>query len=175
MKVGTTTHLPPAGARRPPDGRLLWSRSSPRRPSIIPYLQQIQERYNYLPREELVKAAAACGMSVAQAYAVATFYNFFRLTPPGRHTVRICRGTACHVRGSAALLDYLEQSLGVKAGQTTPDGEFSVETVACLGCCSRAPVVVIDETIHGRVNRQDLMRLLRRVQRQEPARQGGEA
>lgn len=120
----------------------------------------------------MVKAAAACDMSVTQAYAVATFYNFFRLTPPGRHTIRICRGTACHVRGSAALLDHIEQALGVGDGETTPDGEFSVETVACLGCCSRAPVVVIDETIHGRVSRQELMRLLRRAQRPEPAQRG---
>lgn len=164
---GKATTRPRAGG-----SRLLYSRSSPQRPSIIPHLQRIQEQFGYLPRQEVVKAAAACDMGVTQAFAVATFYNFFRLTPPGRHTIRICRGTACHVRGSAALLEHVEQALKVKDGETTADGEFSLETVACLGCCSRAPVVVVDGAIHGRMTRPELMRLLRRVQRPEPARQG---
>ncbi|MEW6047092.1 MAG: NADH-quinone oxidoreductase subunit NuoE [Bacillota bacterium] len=146
---------------------MLATRSSPDRPSIIPLLQQIQEQLGYLPPDGVVRAARACGMSVAQAYGVATFYNFFRMSPPGRHTIRVCRGTACHVRGSAALLEQLQQALGIKAGETTPDGEFSLETVACLGCCSRAPVAVADGEIHGRLTRQGLTRLLQRLRRRE--------
>ncbi len=157
---------------RPASRCWLWGPSSPDRPSIIPLLQEVQARHGYLPREEVVKAAATCGMSVTQAYAVATFYNFFRLRPPGRHTIRICRGTACHVRGSAALLDHVEQLLGVGDGETTEDGDFSVETVACLGCCSRAPVVVVDETVHGRVGRQELTRLIRRIRSGAAVRRG---
>lgn len=147
--------------------RWLASASTPTRPNIIPMLQSIQEQYGYLPRQEIAKAAEQCEMSLAQAYGVATFYNFFRLQPPGRHTIRVCRGTACHVRGSAGLLDYVEQTLGIRAGETTPDGEFSLETVACLGCCSRAPVVVADGEIHGRMSRQEVVRLLRRLERSE--------
>lgn len=163
VKVPASAHLPTSSNGRPSGHRWLWSPSSPERPSIIPLLQEVQARLGYLPRDEVVKAAAACGMSVTQAYAVATFYNFFRLRPPGRHTIRICRGTACHVRGSAALLEHVEHLLGAGDGETTEDGDFSVETVACLGCCSRAPVVVVDETVHGRVGRQELTRLIRRL------------
>ncbi|HEY8498869.1 MAG TPA: NAD(P)H-dependent oxidoreductase subunit E [Limnochordales bacterium] len=168
----TTTTTAPTGPNAAGAGRpLLWRRSAPDRPSIIPLLQAIQEEVGYLPRERVVQAAAACGMGVTQAYAVASFYNFFRLTPPGRHTIRICRGTACHVRGSAALLEHVQQMLGVRDGGTTDDGEFSLETVACLGCCSRAPVVVLDGAIHGRVGRAELTRLIRRVRESEGVRQ----
>lgn len=163
----------PAGGRAPSHdtrtapapSRLLSTRSTPQRPNIIPVLQRIQEQHGYLPRQEIARAAEACNMSLAQAYGVATFYNFFRLSPPGRHTIRVCRGTACHVRGSAGLLEYVEKALGIRAGETTPDGAFSIETVACLGCCSRAPVMVADEEIHGRMSRSDVQRMLRRLER----------
>ena len=112
--------------------------------ALIPILQDLQEHYGYLPEGALDHVGRALDISTTRIYGVATFYNQFRLQPLGKHLVRICRGTACHVKGSASLLDALEAELGVKAGMTTKDGQFTLETVACLGACSIAPVMMID-------------------------------
>lgn len=129
--------------------------------SIIPLLQEIQLRQGYIAPSELARAAKEAGISLSRAYGVATFYNHFRLQPPGRCNLKVCTGTACHVKGSGELLEQLQSSLGIKPGQTTPDGEYSLEAVACLGACSRAPVVVLDGETHGRMSRPLLNRLLR--------------
>lgn len=137
------------------------------RPSIIILLQQVQEQHGYLPRQEVVRCAHEAGISVAQAYGVASFYNFFKLTPPGEHTIRVCQGTACHVQGSQDVLKRLESELGIQAGETTPDGLFSLEMVACLGACSMSPAVVIDGEVFGRVTPRQVPRILARYRRRD--------
>ncbi|MBW2065235.1 MAG: NADH-quinone oxidoreductase subunit NuoE [Deltaproteobacteria bacterium] len=116
---------------------------------LIHILQMIHERYSYLPADAIKKVARYLGMSACEIYGVATFYNQFRFNPPGRHPIKVCLGTACHVRGGDVILENFERKLGIKEGETTPDREFSIERVACIGCCALAPVAVVDETVHG--------------------------
>jgi len=121
-----------------------------RRPeSLIPALQYLQETAGYLPREAMTAVAEYLGVSQSKVFGVASFYSLFHMKPRGRHQITVCRGTACHVRGSARLLSDLEKMLGVQSGGTTPDMLFSLETVACLGSCALAPVVVKDK-VYGR-------------------------
>lgn len=121
----------------------------PKRDNLIPMLQKIQEQLSYLPTGALSKVAEHLGLSTSEVYGVASFYNQFRFHPPGRHQVKICMGTACHVVGGDIILENFERKLGIKDGQTTQDREFSIESVACVGCCALAPVAVVDETTHG--------------------------
>ena len=116
---------------------------------LIPILQDTQEVFGYLPEESLDLIAAYVNASPTKVFGVATFYNQFRLVPVGKHTIKICRGTACHVRGSKQILDSFALELGVAPGETSTDGEFTLETVACIGACSIAPVITIDEDFHG--------------------------
>jgi len=132
--------------------------------NVIPLLQQTQELRGYLSIEELQEIAAATGKSPAEIYGVATFYAQFRFHPPGRHTLKVCHGTACHVNGAEGLDLAVKTELGAEAGQTTADGKFSVERVACLGCCSLAPVVMIDQEVHGRLTGDKLKKHLRKVE-----------
>jgi NADH-quinone oxidoreductase E subunit len=132
-----------------------------RRETLIPLLQAVQERFGFLPEDALDAIGKHLGVSTAKIYGVATFYNQFRLKPVGKHTIKVCRGTACHVRGSKLLLDTLSGELGVRPGETTPDGEFTLETVACLGACSIAPVVTVDEDFHGAVQARGVGKLIK--------------
>jgi NADH-quinone oxidoreductase subunit E len=116
---------------------------------LITVLEEIQEHYGYLPRRALEYVARALGFPAARVYGVATFYNLFRLNAPGRYQVRVCTGTACHVNHSADILAHLKERLGVGEEETTPDGLFTLETVACTGACSLAPVVAIGEQVWG--------------------------
>jgi NADH:ubiquinone oxidoreductase subunit E len=124
-------------------------------------MQAVQGVFGFLPEEALGVIAAHLNLSVAKVYGVATFYNQFRLLPVGKHTVRVCRGTACHVRGSKLLLDNFATELGVRPGETTPDGQFTLETVACLGACSIAPVVTVDDNFHGAVQPRNIGKILK--------------
>jgi NADH-quinone oxidoreductase subunit E len=117
--------------------------------SVIPLLQQIQVAYGYLPKDVVLEVARRTGLPTSRLYGVATFYSQFRLKPSGRHTIRCCRGTACHVRGSTKVIDSVRALLGIEVGQTTPDMNFSLETVACLGTCFLAPVIMIDNDYYG--------------------------
>ena len=128
---------------------------------LIPILQAIQERFGFLPDTALDAVGKYIGISTAKVYGVATFYNQFRLKPVGKHIVRVCRGTACHVRGSKLLLDTLSGELGVRPGETTPDGQFTLETVACIGACSIAPVVTVDDDFHGAVQPRTVGKILK--------------
>lgn len=119
------------------------------RSSLIPVLQMIQERHAYLPPEAIKMVAHHLEMMPCEVYGVATFYNQFRFNPPGRHPIKVCLGTACHVRGGDIILENFERKLGIKEGQTTPDREYSIDRVACIGCCALAPVAVVDDTVHG--------------------------
>lgn len=117
----------------------------------IPLLADLQRKFGYLPPWAVEEAARALDLPPAELFGVATFYSMFRLKPLGKHVIRLCRGTACHVGGSLRIAEELERRLGVAEGDTTEDGLFTLQFVACLGCCSLAPVMMVDEDVHGRL------------------------
>lgn len=119
--------------------------------AVIPVLQEVQSALGWLSQETLAAVAGGLAIPVSQIYGVATFYTQFRLKPVGRHLVRVCHGTACHVSGAGKISEALRSSMGVGDGETTSDGKFTVESVACLGCCSLAPVMMIDSETYGRL------------------------
>jgi NADH-quinone oxidoreductase subunit E len=119
--------------------------------ALIAVLQDIQEAFNYLPQEALTTAGKALGIPASRVYEVATFYTAFSLKPRGEHIVKICMGTACHVRGASAIQDKMERTIGIKPGETSADMKFTLETVNCVGACALGPVVVIDTDYHGQV------------------------
>lgn len=130
------------------------------RGSLIPILQDIQEKYGYLSEEVLAELEQLTGISANEIYGVATFYTQFRFRPPGEHSVCVCQGTACHVRGGHQILNEVERQLGVKAGQTTIDGKFDLERVACLGCCALAPVVTVNGKVYSGMTAKKVSALL---------------
>jgi len=117
--------------------------------SLITLLQEVQNRFGYLPREAMIEVAKAKEVSPAAVFGVASFYNQFRMIPPGKYPVKMCMGTACHIKGGNAILRVWETKLGIKEGQVTEDRTFSLDRVACVGCCAMAPVSVVGEEIHG--------------------------
>ena len=119
------------------------------RSKLIPILQLVQQKLAYLPGEALHLVADHLDTSSSEVYGVATFYNQFRFNPPGKNPVKVCLGTACHVKGGDIILENFERKLEIKEGETTPDREFSVDRVACVGCCALAPVALVGETVHG--------------------------
>lgn len=129
---------------------------------LIPVLQDVQERYHYLPEEVLRYISGRLHVPLSQIYHVATFYNAFSLEPRGEHTIEVCTGTACHVKGAGRILDWLRVELGIEPGQTTSDLKFTLQTVRCLGCCSLAPVVRIDGDTYGNLTQDMLPKILRR-------------
>ena len=139
------------------------------RGSLIPVLQDIQENFGYLSEEAVEELAQLMDMSANEIYGVATFYTQFRFNPPGQHSIQSCQGTACHVRGGQQILKELEQRLGITAGQTTADGRFDIERLACLGCCALAPVVAVDGKVHARMTAKKIPSLLS----QYPGKKGG--
>jgi len=118
---------------------------------LIPILQDIQERDGYLTQEALRELAQASQISDNEIYGVATFYAQFRFKPPARHTIRVCQGTACHVRGGRQVMEEFHHRLGVRTGGTTEDGEYELQRIACIGCCALAPTVTVDGEVHARV------------------------
>jgi len=130
------------------------------RGSLIPVLQDVQEDFGYLSEEAVEELARLMGISANEIYGVATFYTQFRFKPPGRHTIQSCQGTACHVRGGQKILNELEQRLEITAGQTTADGQFDLQRVACLGCCALAPVVAVDGKVHAQVTAKKIPSVL---------------
>lgn len=119
--------------------------------ALIAILQEVQHLYNYLPEDALEYVAKGTKTPISKIYGVVTFYSQFHLNPRGRNIIRVCQGTACHVRGAKAILEELEAELGIKAGHTTADLNFTLETVACLGACSLAPVMQVNAETHGRL------------------------
>ncbi|MEI7899220.1 MAG: NADH-quinone oxidoreductase subunit NuoE [bacterium] len=130
---------------------------------IISSLQDIQEHYGYLPQPAMDELARLSGLPVAKFYGVATFYAQFHLQPHGRHTVRVCRGTACHVRGAPKVMESVMRQLGVDDGETTPDMLFSLETVACLGTCFLSPVMLVDSTYFGKLTANKAVKILENI------------
>jgi NADH-quinone oxidoreductase subunit E len=128
---------------------------------LIPILQEVQEFYGYISPEIVDEIAGFTHVSPGEIYGVASFYAQFRFSKPGKHTVQVCLGTACHVRGSERILELLEHQLKIKSGETTPDGMYSLERTACFGCCALAPVVMVDKDVHGRVSSPKAQKLLK--------------
>jgi NADH-quinone oxidoreductase subunit E len=134
----------------------------------VPILQAVQEEYRYLPGEVLTLVATSLRLPPARVYGVATFYSHFALEPKGKYVVRVCDGTACHVKGSQALVDALKDGLGLAGSRkTTPDLLFTLETVSCLGACGLAPALVINEDVHGQVSPGDALALIDGIRREE--------
>lgn len=132
------------------------------RSSLIPILQDIQDEYGYLPEDVLAKISQFINMPFASVYGVATFYNQFRLAPLGKYVIKVCRGTACHVKNSANILIALENELNVPAGCTTRDKLFTLETVACIGACSIAPVININNEYYGRLTVNEIPKIIKK-------------
>jgi NADH-quinone oxidoreductase subunit E len=127
---------------------------------LVSILQDIQTEHRYLPKEALDEVVALLGVPASQVYSVATFFKAFSLTPRGRHLIKVCLGTACHVRGAAKVVEKMEIDLGVKRTETTPDQRYTLETVNCVGCCALGPMVMIDEKYHGQISSDKVSPLL---------------
>jgi len=123
-----------------------------KRENLIPILQKIQEELGYLPPYVMLEVARFLDIPEIDVYSVATFYNQFRLTPPGKHSIRVCMGTACHVKGGHITLAAWQRRLKIGPGETSPDREFDLDTVACVGCCAMAPVTVVDKKVEAKAN-----------------------
>lgn len=136
---------------------------APQRRHLIPVLQKVQHILSYLPPQAIELVAQSLNISPTEVYGVATFYNQFRFNRPGRHPVRVCLGTACHIKGGEIILEHFERKLDIREGQTTPDGEFSIDRVACVGCCALAPVALVGETLHGKMMTSKVEGLILRV------------
>ncbi len=138
-----------------------------RKGNLIPLLQGTQDIYGYLPKEAFGRINEATGLELNELYGVATFYAQFRLAPAGKHIVKMCHGTACHVQSVTAITDEILDTLQIKDGETTSDGIFTVETVACLGCCSLAPVMMIGEETYGKLTPKQAVKIIREIRRSE--------
>jgi len=131
---------------------------------LIPILQDVQKNYGYVAVESIKMISRHLRITENQIFGVSSFYAQFRFNPPGRHSIKVCLGTACHVRGGATLLDMLERELGIGCGETTPDKRFDLERVACLGCCALSPVVQVDTDIYSRMTVNKLSELLKQYE-----------
>ncbi len=132
---------------------------------LIPILQETQNLYGYLPKSALIRISEATKIDISQVYGVATFYAQFRFKPVGKHIIRVCHGTACHVSGANRITEACQEHLGILDGETTSDRQFTLESVACLGCCSLAPVMMIDQTTYGRLNDREVKKVLEKVKK----------
>ena len=130
---------------------------------LIPALQAVQKRLGYLPHEALQRVAQHCRLPLSTVHGVASFYEQFHLTRQGRHNIKVCRGTACHIRGSARILRAVQNKLGIKPGETTPDYRFTLERVACFGACALSPVVMVNGKVHGNMTPAKALKLIRKL------------
>ena len=142
--------------------RILASIPNPGSNDLILILQEIQNEYGHLPKDVLTEMSRRTGIPASRIYGVTTFYEQFHLEPHGRHTIKCCRGTACHVRDGAKITEGIKSQLGVEPGETTDDMRFTFETVACLGTCFLAPVVMIDNDYYGHLQPKDIKNILER-------------
>ena len=131
---------------------------------LIGILQDIQRSKNYLPQDDLRYIALRMNVPLPRIYSIATFYKAFSLKPRGKHTVKVCLGTACHVKGGVNILERLERDLGIKEGETTYDMQFSLESVRCVGCCGLAPVIVIGDEFYGNLTQDKIPRILKKYE-----------
>ena len=135
--------------------------------SLIPLLQKTQEIYGYLPTEAFVKISEETGLCLSDMYGVATFYSQFRLKPVGKHIIKVCHGTACHVQEAGEITQALEDTLKIKDGEKPKNGLFTIESVACLGCCSLAPVMMIGNETYGKLSRKSAVKVIKEITKRE--------
>lgn len=137
------------------------------RGNMIPILQHTQDLYGYIPRKAFEKISKETGLKLSDMYGVATFYAQFRLNPVGKHIIKVCHGTACHVQNANKITDALQEALNVKDGETTEDNLFTLESVACLGCCSLAPVMMIGIDTFGKLSGSEAVRIVKEIKIKE--------
>ncbi len=130
-----------------------------REDELIPILQEVQEKFGYLPEQVMLAVAKFVGVPESRVYAVASFYAQFRSTPIGRNTIMVCRGTACHVRGASRVLEEIKRQLGIEEGETTKDMEYTLETVACIGCCGLSPCIMINKKVEAKMTPKKVQEL----------------
>ena len=130
---------------------------------LIPVLQAVQKRVGYLPKDALQRVAQHCRVPESTVFGVASFYEQFHLTRQGEHQIRICEGTGCYIKGSARLADAVQRELGIGSGETTPDGKFTLERVACFGACALSPVVMIDGKVSGHMTPAKVLKLIEKL------------
>lgn len=135
--------------------------------NMIPLLQHTQNIYGYLPRTAFIKISKETGLNLSDMYGVATFYAQFRLSPVGKNVIKVCHGTACHVQNANSITDALKEELMVDDGGTTEDGVFTLESVACLGCCSLAPVMMIGEDTFGKLTGKESVKVIQEIRKKE--------
>jgi len=135
--------------------------------NLIPILQGTQEIFGYLPESSFYKISEETGLNLNELYGVATFYTQFRLHPVGKHIIRVCHGTACHVQNADSISDALEDFLKIKDGETTDDNMFTLESVACLGCCSLAPVIMVGDKTYGKLDGKKAIKIIRDIKKQD--------
>jgi len=133
---------------------------------LIPLLQSAQDHFGYIPRRAISYISSVTGIPESEIYGVITFYSQFRLRPMGKYVIRACAGTACHVSGAKMIIETIEDEAGVPVGETSEDGLFTLQTVACIGCCSLAPVVMVNEDTHGSLNPASTRKLVKKVSRE---------
>ncbi|MFW6139102.1 MAG: NADH-quinone oxidoreductase subunit NuoE [Spirochaetota bacterium] len=133
---------------------------------LIPILQRVQESFGYIPSQSMLRIAKFLRIPESKVYGTATFYAQFRFTPIGKNLVMVCRGTACHVKGAPMILDEIERTLGISEGETTPDGEYSLETVACIGCCSLAPCIMVNKKVEANMTPKKVRKLFKKKEGQ---------
>ncbi len=137
--------------------------------AVIPVLQEIQEAYGYIPPVAIQRIAENLGVPASTIYGVVTFYALFRLVPPGKNHVKVCHGTACHLGGAEKISEALAYATGAREGETSKDGKFTVERVACFGCCSLAPCIMVNDEIHGRLSPETVEKVVNQVEKETPA------
>jgi NADH-quinone oxidoreductase subunit E len=135
--------------------------------NLIPLLQGTQDIFGYIPREAFEKISDDTGINLSDMYGVATFYAQFRLNPVGRHIIKVCHGTACHVQNANSISDSIKESLNITEGETTDDGMFTLESVACLGCCSLAPVMMIGDETSGKLTGKEAIKIIKNIKIRE--------
>lgn len=138
-----------------------------KRDSLIPILQDIQDSVGYIPKEAVKAVGKYLNLPASKIYGVATFYNQFRFEPLGKYHIQICRGTACHVKGSQKVLETLQRELGIGPGETTKDGLFSIEVVACLGACGLAPVITVNDKVYANMDSDSVKKLIKELKKGE--------
>lgn len=148
------------------DVAIIAKRWNSKRGSLIMALHDLQNRYGYIPREGAMKLAKYMGVPLARIYEVITFYNYFKLTAPGKHVVSVCMGTACYLKGGPEILHGISEHLRIQPGHTTPDGEFHLQIVRCIGCCGLAPIVTVNEKLLTKMNPRNVVDHLRQCRNQ---------
>ena len=138
-----------------------------RQDCVIEMLHDIQEEFNYLPKDVLIEVAKKTEVPLAKIFGIATFYRGFSLTPRGKHRIGVCMGTPCHAKGAPLIVEAIERYLGIKDGETTKDLKFSLHTTGCVGTCGLAPVVVIDEEMYGKVTPTKILEILKKYEKEE--------